>query len=365
MPDAVLYAVLSIYVIQFFILLVGFARNIEEPCSGAEPGVSVIVAARNEEETIERCIRSVLGNDYPPEKTEIVLINDSSTDGTGGIMERYANRYPNVRYVPIGRELQNIRGKANALAQGIRESKGEILLFTDADCEVPGGWIRKQISYFGERTGIVGGFTRLRSHNWFSGMQALDWFFLYSVAAAITALGKPVTAVGNNLCVRREAYDEVGGYERLPFSVTEDYILVNAIRKTGRWDIKFPADRETLVVSNPCPDIRSLSRQKHRWATGGGDMEPGAFLFFTPIYLLHVLILLFPLIGFLPALGALLVKVGIDILFVQRTLRIFGALPLLRYLVPFEILMGLYVLVLPFQIVFSRKVIWKDRSYAT
>ncbi len=363
MVTTFLLALIILYAIQFLVLLFGIRRPPAQPLSRDTPKISVLVAARNEESTIEECITSLLKNDYPDHCTEIVLINDSSTDKTGDIMCRYAQQYSNIVYVSVEMESPKLRGKANALAEGIKKSSGEIYLFTDADCRVPRRWITKQVSYFDKDTGIVGGFTRLRSWSWFTGMQALDWLFLYTVASAIAGFNKPLTAVGNNLCVRKEAYDDTGGYEKLPFSVTEDYILVNAVKKTGKWKIRFPMDPDTLIESNPCPDVRALYRQKHRWATGGGDMEPVAFLFFAPVFILHALIVLFPIIGIFPAALTLLAKTGIDSILLFKTLKTFKAIGLYRYILLFEILYIAYVLLLPFQIVFSKKVIWKDRSY--
>ena len=68
----------------------------------------------------------------------------------------------------------NMRGKANALAQGIRQSSGEILMFTDADCIVPPRWVRKTVQYFTDEVGIVGGFTLLKANRTFEGIQSLD-----------------------------------------------------------------------------------------------------------------------------------------------------------------------------------------------
>ncbi len=356
--------VLTIFYAALFITLsFGVRRSPARPLCTETPKVTVLVAARNEEASIEDCIVSLLNNDYPNHLTEIVLINDSSTDKTGEIMRRYAESHPNIVYVSIEMESLTQRGKAHALAEGIKKSSGKIYLFTDADCRIPSQWIRKQVSYFDASTGIVGGFTRLRSWNWFTGMQALDWFFLYTVAAATTGLNKPLTAVGNNLCVRKKAYDDTGGYENLPFSVTEDYILVNAVKKTGKWKIRFPMDPETLIQSNPCPDSKALYRQKHRWASGGGDMEILGFLFFIPVFLLCILIVLFPIPGIISSLVALLLKTGVDCIFLFKTLKTFKAIGLYRYIFHFEILNIAYVLLLPFQILFSRQVIWKDRRY--
>ncbi len=366
MPELILLISVSIYFISFVLLTAGIRKGDTTDFRTGEPTVSVVVAARNEENTIERCIRSILACGYPRERLQVVLVNDSSDDRTGEIMQKFADGR-GVVYTETKRSNTSARGKAQALAIGVREAQNELILFTDADCEVPVTWIRKLTGYFDPSTGLVGGFTMLKSSGWFGKMQTVDWFFLYSVAAGVMGLGRPVTAIGNNLAVRRVAYDETGGYENLPFSVTEDYILVEAIRKTGKWRMKFPLDPETLVTSRPCGNLNELFRQKHRWATGSGDMQAGAFAVFLPLYLVHLMLPFFFIFHIHPAIAllSLAVKLLADAVLLYRPLRLFKLLSVYRYFLHFEALLTVYVLILPFQVLFKRKVIWKERTYDT
>jgi cellulose synthase/poly-beta-1,6-N-acetylglucosamine synthase-like glycosyltransferase len=368
LPLTMFEFLLILCAVYYFVMITALAFGIRPGIprqTDHHPSVSVIVAARNEEQNIGECIESLLKCDYPSDKYEIVLVNDSSHDTTGIIMQNYARMNSMIQYIEVDPVSVHIRGKANALAQGIASSHGELIFFTDADCTVPPSWVKSQAAYFKNQTGLVGGFTRLRSNNWFSGMQALDWFFLYSVGAGAVGLGKPLTAVGNNFCVRRDAYNDVGGFEKLPFSVTEDYILFNAIKESQNWKIRFPLDPGTLVTSRPCVSFRDLYRQKHRWATGAADIRAETFIYFTPIYLFHLIIPLFPVFGipFQTAFAAMLIKVTADALILSKPLLKFRSLSLYRYFLQFQVLAFTYILMLPFQIIFKRKVIWKDRSY--
>ena len=90
-------------------------------------------------------------------------------------------------------------------------------MMTDADCTVPPGWIEETVKYYTDDSiGLVPGFTAIRHRNIFEAIQTIDWFSLFTVASATTAIGFPVTAVGTNFTVRRAAYDAVGGYRRHP-----------------------------------------------------------------------------------------------------------------------------------------------------
>ena len=114
----------------------------------ASPFVSVIIPVLNEERVIRECLTSLVELDYPPERWEILLVDNGSTDRTAEII----NSFP-VRYLREER-----RGPSSARNKGIEACKGEILAFTDADCIVSRGWLREIVRAFGEeRVGGVAG----------------------------------------------------------------------------------------------------------------------------------------------------------------------------------------------------------------
>src|ERR687896_1210386 len=95
------------------------------------PQVSVIMPARNEERYIARCLDSLLGQDYP--NFEIIAINDSSTDGTSEIMKAYAANDLRVMHIDASPKPEGWTGKNWACYQGYLHTRGELLMFTDAD----------------------------------------------------------------------------------------------------------------------------------------------------------------------------------------------------------------------------------------
>lgn len=95
------------------------------------PQVSVILPARNEDRYIARCLDSLLGQDYP--NFEIIAINDSSTDRTGEIMKAYASKDSRIIHIDASPKPEGWTGKNWACYQGYLHSRGELLMFTDAD----------------------------------------------------------------------------------------------------------------------------------------------------------------------------------------------------------------------------------------
>ncbi|MCC6396565.1 MAG: glycosyltransferase [Bacteroidetes bacterium] len=328
------------------------------------PRVSVIIAARNEEANVGRCLDAVSRLTYPRELFEVIVINDRSSDATPSIISDYAGRFPVIRRLDASPGTGHLMGKTNAVAQGIAASTGEILMLTDADCSVPPGWIEETVKYYTDDTvGLVPGFTAIRHENLFEAMQTMDWFVLFTVAAATTKVGFPVTAVGTNFTVRRSAYDAVGGYQGIPFSVTEDYALYHAVTSRTKYRARFPMDAGTVVESEPCPTLKDLYRQRKRWFTGGKGMDAKSIFIFLAAWLLNAGIIAGLFLDMRSALIALAMKVGADFLLTLpvvvrfRRWGLLGAFPL------DEVYYYLYVLLFPPIVISGSKVVWKDRVH--
>lgn len=328
------------------------------------PTVDIIIAARNEEQRIGACLDSVSRLTYPKHLLRVVVVDDRSTDATPIIVSRYARRYPWIRLLSALPESGHLRGKTNAVTQGIEATDGSIILFTDADCEVPQGWVENSVKYYSdERIGLVGGFTALKGSTPFEEMQALDWFSLFTVAAGSIRIGFPVTAVGNNLSVRRLAYEAVGGYREIPFSVTEDYALFNAVTHAGRYQARIPREERSLIVSHPCRTWRELYRQKKRWFVGGKGMSAGKIALFAVPYFLNLLIAVGLYIDPSAVLIPLAIKVGADLILTLPSLMTFHRLRMLRSFLFFEIYFFLYVLLYPPIVLLTGAVVWKERDF--
>ena len=353
-----LYAALVVY------LGVGLVRaskiNSED---SYEPTISIIVAARNEETHIRECLRSLIRLDYPREKLEAIIVNDGSIDRTREITEEIVRSHPWMKLVCTTPGEGNLKGKSNAVSAGIQSSRGEILMFTDADCSVPPQWVRETARCFDERTGIVGGYTLLEAHRVFEGMQALDWIFLFGLAASTAGWKIPLTAIGNNLAVRRSAYDATGGFRDIPFSVTEDYALVRAILQKSQLEVRFPVEPKTVVRSKACPTWSQLYRQKQRWGVGGLDMVLWGMIIMCVGWMFRFSLILGCFFAPpLATLGAAACLMLLDLCYLSLPLKRFGRLRYLKYFPAFELYFSLYVLLIPIVAMLSKNVVWKERK---
>ena len=131
-----------VYLVVSIVIAFGIKRTQPYKIDSEFPNVSIIVCARNEENNIRRCLDSLRRLDYPREKCEIILVDDESQDNTLKIMNEYAERDGTFRVLSSENEPHDLIAKQRPLNLGIRESKGEIILITDADIAVKPGWIK-------------------------------------------------------------------------------------------------------------------------------------------------------------------------------------------------------------------------------
>ena len=115
--------------------------------------VSIIIPCRNEEKYIGKCLDSIISQDYPKDKLEVIVVDGMNADGTRTIIEDYTNRYSFVKLVDNPRRITPV-----ALNTGIRSAKGEVIVMMSAHAEYPQTYISTCIEYL-DRTDadVVGG----------------------------------------------------------------------------------------------------------------------------------------------------------------------------------------------------------------
>jgi len=358
--------IIVVYVLATLFLVYGIQRRNYAQTSN-QPFVSVLIAARNEEKSLPACLQALLRSEYPADKFEIIVINDRSTDRTRELAENFARECANLRAISIMHRLENMSGKASALCQGIARTHGEIVLMTDADCAPPPAWISQMVSYFTPEVGLVGGFTLLASHEQknavFAKIQTLDWIYLLTVGAGAAGLGKPLSIIGNNFAFRRAAYDAVGGYEKIGFSIIEDFALMRAIDGRTKWRVIFPIDARTTMVSKPARDWREFYEQRQRWAAGGKEAGMLAGIFMLIAFLGHLACFAAWFISIPLALICLLALLSSDFLLLWKTTARLERKDLLKVFPLFEMYYFFYSFFFAPTVLLPATVRWKGVQY--
>lgn len=266
--------------------------------------ISVIIPARNEAENLPLLFES-LEKIMTPD-IEIILADDRSEDTTLALMQGFASSHENVKVI-VNRDppSKEMNPKQNVLAIAEKHASGDLFFFTDADCTVPEKWITAVSRFFEEsRTGIVLSPVVTRPGKSFAERyQTFDHFLRFYYTVGASGLGTPSGGFGNNLAIRREALRDVGNFEGIGFSLTEDAQLIASVSNTKKWKISVCTDSSATVYARPKKRIKDVLRQEIRWSAGALFGKDKAVRFLYAFMLLLTLLgtLSAPFIFFFPS----------------------------------------------------------------
>jgi glycosyltransferase involved in cell wall biosynthesis len=233
------------------------------PASDAEcPQISLLFAARDEEEKLPAALDTLEKLDYP--NLEIIAVDDRSTDATGRILAEFAAKHPRLKPLHIRELPKGWLGKPHALQKGYKTASGEWLLFTDADVRFRPDVLRRAVTM--ARKLKVQHLTLLVDMD-MSGFweKVLMSFFgmLFHLGNAPYDVAKPKSrayvGVGAFQLMTREAYEKAGTHRRLAMEVIDDMKLGKIVRQAG-----FPS---TVGVSGEAVVVR--------WQSGLGNLLRG------------------------------------------------------------------------------------------
>ncbi len=361
-------SVTILYFLTHLFLLTGLIKSInlqKNPTSNL-PKVSVIVAGRNESHNISRCIRSLSKINYPDALLEIILVNDHSTDNTLELMIKETANFDFFKIINSRENTSgNLKGKANAIDTAISQSTGEIIISTDADCEVPPDWVIETVGYYSGNTAMVCGFTMIKPcDSLFSKLQNLDWMYLLTLASSSAGLKMILSCLGNNLSFSRKSYIDTGGYSAIGFSVTEDLALMRRIDSDKNYEIKFPVNKKCLVETLPCKDVKELFSQKRRWFRGGIGINFLGYIVGFELYAVNFL-LIFGLLflNYKIWIALILTKLISELILISKVMKQFEMKSLYKYYPLFSVYFAVYGLILPVSFLLKRGITWKDRKF--
>ena len=214
------------------------------------PGASVIVAAHDEEDVIERRLENLLALDYPPDRLEIVVASDASTDRTDELVEAVAEREPRVRLLRCPRG-----GKVAAQNRAVRETSGEILAFSDANATWAPDALRKLVRNFADPD-VAYVFGRLHLEPAAGGnREGVYWRFETWLRAQESLVHSTTGGYGSIYAVRRSDYVEVD--PRFGHDLALPYLMV----QRGRRAVYEP---EAHAFEKPTPSNETEYRRKVR-----------------------------------------------------------------------------------------------------
>lgn len=378
--EAIIYISLlltAFYVVLMVLYSIGWKEQKDYSIStGYKAGtkISIIVPARNEEVAIAKCIESILAQDYPNDLYELIVVDDHSTDRTAEIVQRYAPTYSNVSYLSLADNKDKYKGtafKKQALAYGIAQCNGDLIITTDADCYMGEQWLNNMAAIYQEvqPAMIVAPVDFANKPNVVELFQSIDFMSMQGITAATLKLKLGNMCNGANLAFTKEAYLKVDGYSGIDHIASgDDYLLMVKINKAYPNRISYLKAREAIVKTPPQADWSGFLQQRVRWASKSGKYDDKKMtITLLLVYLFNFSFLLMFIASFFDAstwvffISMLVLKITIELAYLFPVSQFYNKtwqLLLFPFLQPLHIL---YVIVAGF-LGFWGNYQWKGRS---
>jgi len=360
---SVAYFILYFLLFLALLCLLLFNRRRYTPDVEFQPRISILIAARNEGHNIIRCLQAIDKMHYPKDKIQVLIGDDASSDDTLSVVKAYIKGRPHYTCITITQNIGKARGKANVLAQLAKLASTDYFFYTDADIAVPPQWVQAMLAEMKEEVGVVTGITTTVGSGIFNRLQTLDWLHALGLMQVVSDLGLPVTAMGNNMLLRRQAYEQIGGFESIDFSITEDIAIFNKIIAQG-WGFRNIYDEHVLALSTPSGSFSGFLQQRLRWMRGSMHLP----FYMAVIFILHaayypVLLPFFLYTSVGAAFAIFATKLLLQSFFAAACLRRLGRSVPWWLLILFELYLVVSSVILIIFFFLPMKVNWKGRRY--
>lgn len=275
--DSIFFGFYSILITTYILsrfLLAYFHKPIRAD-AGYKPSVTFVVPAKNEADNIRETLRRFSQVDYPPEKIEVIAINDGSTDNT--YEEMLAAKWEIEPYVTSMTVIdwKKNRGKRHGMAEGVRLASHDIVIFVDSDSFIEPSCVRHLVKYFADpEVGAVSGHTDVfnRDTNILTQMQSLRYYIAFKVYKAAESVFGNVTCCPGCCSAYRRAYllpflDDWLNQKFLGSTCTfgDDRSLTNFVIRKYRACYSSEALAYTVVPDSFGKYVKQQQRWKKSW----------------------------------------------------------------------------------------------------
>lgn len=298
--------------------------------------ISIIIAARNEEENIERLLHSISSQNYPKHLIETIVVDDHSTDNTARIVSSFSL----VKLIRL--EFDNINSyKKKAIETGIAAASGELIVTTDADCIVNPDWLRTLAAFKqGSHPVFIAAPVMIESApGLLPTFQSLDFMVLQGVTAASVQRRIHNMCNGANLAYERKVFFEVNGFSDIDHIASgDDMLLMQKISDRFPERVKYLLSKEAIVSTKPAKTWKEFFNQRIRWAskaTNYNDIKIFSALFL--VYFFNCALLALLIAGFwmpylwIGFLAILLSKTVVELSFIYPVAKFYRQEKLLKF----------------------------------
>jgi len=266
----IFYCVAGIQILYIFIFYFKFIfKKVSSTTELIDyPPVTVIIAARNEAENLQKNLDSFLTQDYP--NYQVIVVNDASIDESATILAEFSLKYKNLYSTNIHFDEKFIHGKKTALNLGIKAAKTDLLLFSDADCKPASkNWIKSIVKNFDEKTNFVIGFGAYeKTKGFLNKIIRYDTVFIALQYFSFALSKIPYMGVGRNMAYRKSHFMEVKGFAKhMNLLSGSDDLFIN--HNANNKNLKIEICPESFTISEPKKTFNKWKQQKIRHLTTG------------------------------------------------------------------------------------------------
>ncbi len=374
------FAVISISIFLLYSLLIIYYRyvfvHIKEINSFTyeipTTPISIIIPTRNEAANIEKCIQSILLNNYPAHLLEIVVVDDFSSDNTAEIVQKYT--WQNVKLISLKNFVsEKINSyKKKAIEIGIAHTVNELIITTDADCVVPNTWLQTIAQFYVKNDcAFIAAPVVISTKNKFIQIfQALDFMTLQGITAAVVSKKQMTMCNGANMAYKRTAYQAVKGFTGIDTIASgDDMLLMHKIYNAFPDKVFFLKSKNVIVKTAAIENVKAFFNQRIRWASKAEKYEDKRILpVLMLVYFFNVILFIMPFIVIL-ANSFIVFKIWIVIMILKTVVELFFLIPVAKFFNNQQLL-WFFPLMQPFHICYTiiagwlgkfGKYTWKER----
>ncbi|MFL5743841.1 MAG: glycosyltransferase [Niastella sp.] len=307
--------------------------------------ISVIIAARNEEQHIPTLLQSLQDQQYPKHLYEVIVIDDHSTDHTWSLLQGLRFDGLQIKALALKDHVEERSAvgsyKKKAIETGINAAAGQLIVTTDADCRFNPNWLQSIAAFYeaNDAKFIAAPVTFYNQSTLLSVFQTLDFLTLQGITAASVYKRFHSMCNGANLAYEKSAFYEVGGFNNIDTIASgDDMLLMHKIFKQYPDRVFYLKNNTAIVTTEPAHNWKQFFHQRIRWASKADSYDDKRiFWVLLLVYLLNVCFLagavasLWNGTWLLMVLLLLLAKVLIEFPFVNSVAIFFGQQKLMKY----------------------------------
>ncbi len=346
-PYIILFVIPYILVISFYII--GWFRKpkpkTQIPLNN--PFVSILVPVKDEAENLHLLLNDLMGQNYPSDKFEVILIDDHSQDETGSIIQEFQKQNNLVRSISLTEES----GKKVALWKGIQHAKGELVLTTDGDCRISSEWVATMAGYFQKFPGqlLIGPVFMNERKGIFNHFQSLEFLSLIASGAGAAGIGRPILCNGANLGAPRDLFLKAKSIYISSIASGDDIFLLLELKKQHIPAV-FVKEKEAVVSTKNSQHFGQFFKQRTRWTFKSRFYRDfdiimvAVIVLFTNVFMLGMLFysVLQPDM-WLAFLSFYLLKCFVDYILLYNVAKFFNRSHLLRFFFIHQLMYIFYV----------------------